>query len=108
MKNPAFVRKTVKRLSKLLEPFVNPTNPESLESIRWEQSKNYYPHISIKGGFALNKAEDYFHLIQSEKLKLPKLILCKTVTLAHWKKNHWGKVATIELGKIDANMLNPK
>jgi 2'-5' RNA ligase len=89
----------VKKISKSLEKFIDPKGFHAFLSTKWEQSNNFYGHISIKGG---DKEDDHKNLlakIKKEKFgfTFPKNIVCDTITVANLKNNKWEKVKSFNL-----------
>jgi len=94
--NPLLIE-NIKRLSQSMETVIDPDSPKAFGSTRWEQSKDFYPHISLKGTADINKGEVLLKEIRSEKIILNPKVICQTITLANWKDDHWEPVATYKL-----------
>jgi len=88
----------VKELNQKLKPYVNKASKNAFHSTNWEQSKNYYPHISIKGGSKLKDLSKVFDLVKLEDLNFPETIECCSFTVAFWDKDRWKKVKTYQFG----------
>ncbi len=89
-------------LSKALEPFIDQNSPRAFLSTKWEQSDEFYPHISIKGTSDKAEFTDLFQKIQNEKfnLELPLTFLCDHVTVAKWDRDKWKEIKTIKLQNV--------
>lgn len=89
-------------LSKALEPFIDQNSPRAFLSTNWEQSDEFYPHISIQGTSDKVKFTDLFQEIQNEKfnLELPLTFLCDHVTVAKWDRDKWKEIKTIKLQNV--------
>jgi 2'-5' RNA ligase len=89
-------------LSKTLEPFIDRNSPRAFISTKWEQSDEFYPHISIKGTSDKAEFTDLFQKIQNEKfnLELPLTFLCDHVTVAKWDRDKWKEIKTIKLQNV--------
>lgn len=94
------LRQLIRRVSKKLERYIDPYSPNAFNSTRWEQSKEYYPHISLKGGVDKDEAVRTYNLLSKENFRLifPFKTKCRTITLAKWDRDKWIKVKTYKLG----------
>lgn len=90
----------IKKLSQQMEPMIDPDSPRAFGSTKWEQSDDFYPHISIKGAATKEQAEELLGEIEKEKLVLPKIVVCKTITLANWQEDHWQAIDTFQLQRL--------
>lgn len=86
IKKPELIR-VVQKLSKTLSSSID----------KWELSDKYYPHISLKGGLDSDEADRFLKKFAQEKLIYPNKILCRSITLARWEKDHWYNVKTFRL-----------
>ena len=89
----------IKKYSKLIEKYIDPKSPNAYESTKWEQSVNFYPHISLKGGKVKNAGRAIYEKISKSNFdfKFPRTIQIKSITLAKWKLTQWKKIKTIQL-----------
>lgn len=89
----------VKYLSKIFEKYIDPNSPGAYDSTKWEQSDEFYAHISIKGTDKKEKIEKLYLGIEQmiNELKFPKIIKCQRITVAKWENNKWTKIKSVEL-----------
>jgi hypothetical protein len=86
-----------RKISKRFEKFVDTASPRSLQGTYWEQSNDYYPHMSIIDGHGMKEGKKLLHCIQQEAISLPRRIVCRSITLAQWEDTHWRKIITHDL-----------
>lgn len=101
--NKKEVSQVTKSFSKKIEPFIRKDVVGSMLSTRWEQSKSFAPHVSLKGGIGKKTAKEPYEKaqVQNFHLSFPVTFQCNSVTLAEWKNNKWSKVLRVKL-KSDA------
>jgi len=87
----------VKDLSKRIEPYINKKASQAGKSTKWEQSPEFYPHISIKGAKDYNQAKEIRDNAQQKYLDVPKEFILESITLAKWDKDKWQKVETFKI-----------
>lgn len=94
-----YLKDEIKKFSKAIEQYVDTQSPKVLGSTRWEQSDDFYSHISLKGGSIKEEGEAIFNEIKMENfnIQFPTLVVCKSVTLAKWNLDHWEKVICLDL-----------
>lgn len=97
LKDNSVLIENIKLLSQKMEGIVDSNSPRALMSTKWEQSNEFYLHISLKGATDADKARELLKAIKSEKMNLEPRVICKTITLANWCEGHWRAVATYEL-----------
>lgn len=99
VKNETTLKKIVRTFSKKVELFIDLKSPETLVSTKWEQSRDFSPHISIKGGLGRVPGQTLYKEVLKENFHIdfPINIECYSVTLAKWKNKKWGKVCRIKL-----------
>jgi 2'-5' RNA ligase len=95
------LRCLIKKASQALESRIDPKSPRAFLSTKWEQSRDFYMHISLKG---TSKAEEFTTLFNKMRkdllgLDLPDAIMCDSITIAQWNTRYskWQKVKTIHL-----------
>ena len=88
-----------KSLSRIIEPYINPNSPEAFKSTRWEQSNEFYPHISIKGSDNRKEAEKIIKEAQVDYNGTSMKFIVKSMTLARWNKDKWKKVKSFGFEK---------
>lgn len=93
------LNKLIQKISKRLEPFIDANSPRAFISTKWEQSKEFYSHISIKGGKNKKGEKKILSKIINENFgfELPLKIKCCSVTLTNWDNGKWRKIKTIKL-----------
>lgn len=89
-----------RRLSRQLEEYIDPKSPRAKLSTHWEQSKDFYTHISIKGYTNQTLFEDDLNKIKNEDFKIdfPLELICQHLTIAQWHDGQWRALKTIKLG----------
>jgi len=88
-----FLHELTKKLSLQLVPLTQEKN-----QIPWEQTDDYYAHISIINGKDYGEGEKLQQIL-CQKYELFDRIICASITLAQWNQTHWQKIQTWELGK---------
>lgn len=96
------LNKIVKQVSLALEKYIDLNSPRALLSTKWEQSGDFYIHISIKGGGLEIDPTDLLARIQKENFDLDfsKKIICDTITVANWKTDKWQKIKSFKLQNV--------
>lgn len=96
------LKKLIVKLSKILMVYVDPASPRALLSTKWEQSEDFYLHISIKGASDRVKFEKLYENIKNENFNLnfPEQIICNKVVVARWENSKWKAINTIELKNV--------
>lgn len=99
VKNEAALRKMVKKFSKKMELFADLKSPGTLSSTKWEQSKNFKLHVSIKGGLGKVTGQKLYREVLKEDFHIdfPIDIECRSITLARWRNKKWEKICCIKL-----------
>jgi len=89
-----------RRLSRQLEDYIDPKSPRAKLSTHWEQSKDFYAHISVRGYANQALFNDNLNKIKNEdfKINFPLELLCKRLTIAQWHDGQWRAIKTIKLG----------
>jgi 2'-5' RNA ligase len=83
---------SIKNLSKQLETFIDPNSSGALSSTKWEQSDEFFPHITIAVGKGKEQGQKLFEEIQSQKVNLKESIVCKSITIAEWNAESWKEI----------------
>jgi 2'-5' RNA ligase len=94
--SPALVD-SIRALSRKMESMIDPDSPRAFASTKWEQSEDFYPHISLKGTADCEQGKELLARIREEKIDLPVSAVCRAITLARWREDHWEAVDTYEL-----------
>lgn len=99
-----YFRKKVKQLSLIMEQCVDLSSKNALESTKWEQGDNFYPHVSLRGGLIKAEGKRIFEQIALENFDMmfPIKVICRSVTLARWNIDHWQEIVRIELNKCNS------
>ena len=89
----------IQKTSKKLEPFIDTDSSRAFNSTKWEQSKEFYSHISIKGGKNREEGQKLLEKIINENfgLSFPLKMRCCSVILANWDSGKWRGIKTIRL-----------
>ena len=89
----------IKAFSKLIKKYINPKSPHAYKSTKWEQSADFYPHISLKGGKGKNIGVTIYKKIlkSNSNFTFPQSLQVKSITLAKWKLTKWERIKTIQL-----------
>jgi len=85
------------QLSHLMEALVDLQSPNALQSTRWEQSDDYYPHISVLTGKNEISPDGILKNMQNISLELPKRITCGAIILKQWAGTKWKTVKRFDL-----------
>lgn len=96
------LNKIVKQVSLALEKSIDPNSPRAYLSTKWEQSNDFYIHISIKGGGSKIDPTDLLARIKEENFDLDfsKAIICDTITVANWQKDKWQNIKSFKLQNV--------
>lgn len=94
-----YLKQSIKDFSLLIEKYIDPQSPRAFGSTKWEQSDNFYPHISLKGGSGKELGEKIFNEMSREDFTIdfPTTINCGSVTLAKWNLDKWQELKKIQL-----------
>lgn len=84
------------KLSKVLTPFTKEYIDSGTNVIPWEQTDDYYPHISIINGNNMAVGSELLNTLLKDYIPLGK-ITCSSVTLTKWKSSHWQGIQTFQL-----------
>lgn len=85
-------------LSKNLEPFIDSEAPDALSSTHWEQSNDFFPHITIVSRKdENNEGKELYKEITSMGFDPKEIIRCTSLRLCEWEKNHWKTIHRINL-----------
>lgn len=87
----------IKTLSKLLMPLTTANSKQEQSNLVWEQTDDYYPHISIVGGKGITKGRQLLDELKIKYNPTGKQIICSSVTLTQWHMTKWEKVHTFSL-----------
>jgi len=88
----------IAKLSKNLESFIDNKALDALYSTRWEQSKDFFPHITIVSGKdENNKGENLYNEIASTGFDPREIIRCNSLRLCEWDTDHWKMIHHIDL-----------
>ena len=90
----------VRRLSRAVQNYIDPKSPKAMQSTEWEQSKDFYAHISIKGFNNQALSEECLAKLKNEDFKIafPIELNCNKLTIARWHDGQWKAIRTIKLG----------
>jgi hypothetical protein len=90
----------VRKMSRAVEAYIDPKSPKAMQSTVWEQSKDFYAHISIKGLNNQGLFEDCLAKLKNEDFKIgfPIELVCNRLTIARWHDGQWKAIRTIKLG----------
>lgn len=94
IKEKELLQKMTKTLSKLLTPLTE-TSPHELI---WEQTEDYYPHVTIIHGHDISHGKSLFARLNTSH-KIEHSFRATSVTLAHWDKTKWEKVQSFPLSE---------
>jgi len=91
------LEKVIKDFSKFCEPFIDKKSPNALVSTKWEQSKKFFPHITIAIGQGKQNGKKIYQQILSHGYTLNTSISCNSIRINQWKKDHWKIIHKIQL-----------
>ena len=93
------LQQRVRRISRALENFIDPDSPRAFLSTKWEQSSDFYAHVSIKGGGLETDPTDLLARIQKEDFDIDfsKEIVCNTITVANWQTDRWQQIGSFKM-----------
>ena len=94
--NPA-LNLEIAKLSKVLQPYVDKKSPNALDSTLWEQSTEFFPHITIATGKGLKEGEVLYKKIISHDFNAKEQIICNSLTILEWDKDYWKEIHHIYL-----------
>jgi len=94
-----FLKQKIKEFSRIAEQYVDLNSNRALSSTKWEQSDDFFVHISLKGGLEKEEGEKIFNQVNNEnfEIEFPVVINCESITLANWEIDHWHKIINIPL-----------
>ena len=87
----------IAKISKFFEPFIDKKSPNALLSTHWEQSKEFFPHITIITGKGEKEGKSMYNQIISHKIDFKEEITCSTLSISEWDKNHRKTIHQIKL-----------
>lgn len=87
-----------KNISRILTPLTLAETAEEKQNLLWEQSDDYYPHISVIGGQDIETGKKLLKHLSSE-FDVSGQIICRSITLAKWNTDKWTRVKTFTLSQ---------
>jgi len=86
----------VSSLSKTVEPLVSSISEDALQSTHWEQSKDFFGHITISSNIkTLSFAKEIADLLDKKLENFHEIFEISSLSLCKWKNNKWNEVSNI-------------
>lgn len=96
-KSNSILNAAVADLSKILAPYVDVRSPGALKSTYWEQSVDFFAHVTIVTGKGEKEGKDLYNKIASQDFEAKGEIVCDSLSILEWNTDHWKMIGHVDL-----------